>query len=88
MDMRIGGNDDIALAAQAKRGSPFLNTKQAAYYLNLSPRTLEDMRSKGYGPKVHYHGRNAAYLVRELDEWSAQDRKRKASRRARHRITK
>jgi len=51
--------------------SPFFTTAQAAQYLGLSPRTLERMRTQGYGPKYRKHGRHVRYLVSDLDEWSA-----------------
>lgn len=70
MHMEAGPQDDAFRAKQAKRGSPFLNTKQAAFYLDLSVRTLEKWRSKGRGPKVHYHGGAARYHIGELDQWS------------------
>ena len=36
-------DDENARAAQAKKGSPFLSTEQAAFYVGLSHRTLEKM---------------------------------------------
>ena len=66
--------DDVEKAAIARKGSPYLTTKQAAHYLGLSPRTLEKMRSKGVGPRFHLIGlRSKRYLVRELDKWSTGD---------------
>ena len=38
-------DDDIARAAHAKKGSPFLSTEQAAFYLGLSARKLQQMRA-------------------------------------------
>lgn len=63
--------DEGHKATIARHRSPFLNTPQAAQYLGLSPRTLEKMRSLGYGPKYRKHGRYVRYLIAELDEWSA-----------------
>jgi hypothetical protein len=61
----MDGNDDsIVRAAQAKRGSPFLNTEQAAFYLTLCPRRLQQMRRDATGPRFRWHGR----YVR--DSWS------------------
>jgi len=39
--------DEIGRAQRAKKGSPFLNTEQAAFYLGLSPRTLQQLRADG-----------------------------------------
>ena len=43
-------DDDIARAARAKKGSPFLSTEQAAFYLGLSARKLQQMRAAATGP--------------------------------------
>ena len=63
-------DDDNALAAQAKKGSPFLNTDQAAFYVGLSRRTLEKMRRQGRGPRFRKHGRYVRYHITDLIEWS------------------
>jgi len=65
-------------AALARKGSPFLNTGQAAHYLGLSERTLRIMRGRGDGPPFRKHGRLFRYHIAELDTWSLahrQDRK-------------
>ena len=62
--------DDIIRAANAKKGSPFLNTGQAAFYVSLSRRTLEKMRVAGGGPRFRKHGRYVRYHIDDLDEWS------------------
>jgi hypothetical protein len=38
-------DDEIARASRAKKGSPFLSTEQAAFYLGLSARKLQQMRA-------------------------------------------
>jgi excisionase family DNA binding protein len=63
-------DDDTARAARAKKGSPFLNTDQAAFYIGLASRTLEKMRSAGRGPKYRRHGRHIRYHIADLDDWS------------------
>ncbi|UCI32119.1 helix-turn-helix transcriptional regulator [Mesorhizobium sp. B4-1-4] len=63
-------DDENERAARAKKGSPFLNTAQAAFYIGLSQRTLEKMRLTGAGPKFRKHGRYVRYHIDELDEWS------------------
>jgi len=63
--------DDILVrAANAKKGSPFLNTAQAAFYIGLSQRTLEKMRWRGAGPFFRRHGRYVRYHIDDLDAWS------------------
>ena len=63
-------DDDIARAQLARRGSPFLTTKQAAEYVGLKLRTLEKMRTLGSGPPYRKHGRYVRYHVDELRTWS------------------
>ena len=63
-------DDDIARAARARKGSPFLTTEQAAFYLGLSPRKLQSMRSDGSGPVFRRHLRYVRYHIDDLDSWS------------------
>ena len=63
-------DDENDRAARAKRGSPFLNTAQAAFYVGLSARTLEKMRTAGMGPIYRKHGRYVRYHIDDLDAWS------------------
>jgi hypothetical protein len=62
--------DAIARASKAKKGSPFLNTEQAAFYLGLSPRRLQELRSAGEGPRFRRHSRYVRYHIDDLDQWS------------------
>jgi len=64
-------DDDNSRAATARKGSPFLNTAQAAHYLGLSRRTLEDLRRQGNGPPARRHGRLVRYHIADLEAWSA-----------------
>ncbi len=64
--------DEIIRAANAKKGSPFLDTEQAALYVGLSRRTLEKMRTIGGGPRFRKHGRYVRYHIDDLDGWSAE----------------
>jgi excisionase family DNA binding protein len=63
-------DDEILRAANARKGSPFLNTAQAAFYVGLSRRTLEKMRTAGEGPRFRKHGRYVRYHIDDLDQWS------------------
>jgi hypothetical protein len=63
-------DDDIARADRARKGSPFLNTEQAAFYLGLSPRKLRALRSNGKGPRFRRHSRYVRYHIDDLDIWS------------------
>lgn len=62
--------DAINRAARARKGSPFLNTAQAAHYVGLAERTLESMRGQGEGPPFRRHGRFIRYHIDDLDAWS------------------
>lgn len=62
--------DDIARAARAKKGTPFLSTEQAAFYLGLSARKLQSMRAAGRGPRFRRHSRYVRYHIDDLETWS------------------
>lgn len=72
-------DDEIIRAAKAKKGSPFLNTAQAAFYVGLSRRTLEKMRLTGGGPRFRKHGRYVRYHIDDLDAWSLGERRESTS---------
>ena len=63
-------SDENMRAARARRGSPFLSPDQAAFYLSLSPRTLQEYRSAGTGPRFRRHSRHIRYHIDDLDAWS------------------
>lgn len=67
-------DDEIARAARAKKGCPFLSTEQAAFYLGLSARKLQVMRSLGGGPRFRRHSRYVRYHIDDLDCWSRGER--------------
>jgi len=69
-------DDAIARADRAKRGSPFLNTDQAAAYLKLSSRSLKRLRKSGTGPEFRRHSRPIEYHIDDLDAWSAAHKSR------------
>jgi excisionase family DNA binding protein len=62
--------DAIDRAAEAKKGSPFLTTDEAAQYLGLAKQTLEKMRRERRGPPYRKHGRFVRYHIADLDSWS------------------
>jgi hypothetical protein len=67
-------DDDAARAMRARSGSPFLNPKQAAWYLGISLRHLERLRSRGCGPPFRKHARFVRYHVDDLIRWSESTR--------------
>jgi len=64
-------DDQVARATRARRGSPFLNTEQAAFYLKISSRLLKRMRGDGSGPLFRRHSRYVQYHIDDLDAWSS-----------------
>lgn len=62
--------DEHARAAQAKKGSPFLSTEQAGFYLGLSARKMQALRAAGSGPRFRRHSRYIRYHIDDLDRWS------------------
>lgn len=63
-------DDDVARAVQARKGSPFLSTEQAGFYLGLSARRMQAMRAQGSGPRFRRHSRYIRYHIDDLDRWS------------------
>ncbi|WP_085219323.1 helix-turn-helix domain-containing protein [Allosphingosinicella indica] len=57
-------------AQAAKRGSPFLNTEQAAAWLKVSAKLLKRMRRRAEGPHFRRHGRVVRYHIDDLTAWS------------------
>ncbi len=49
---------------------PFLSTREAAALLNLSPRTLDRMRTSGNGPAYHKFANKVAYARADLLAWA------------------
>ena len=73
-------DDDIASAAAARKGSPFLTTAQTAHFLHISMRTLEFLSKKNEGPPFRFHGHQKCFHIADVKAWSEQ-RKRTSSRR-------
>jgi hypothetical protein len=59
--------------------SPFLTVKEAAHFLRLKPRTLDDMRCRGIGPKFRKHGGRIVYHLDDLIAWSGHSRRQSTS---------
>ncbi len=62
-----------------KTETPFLTVDEAATYLRLKKRTLDNMRWMGTGPKYRKHGGRIYYHVDELKEWSLNSRRNSTS---------
>ena len=48
------------------RSSPFLTTKEAAAFLRVRRRTLDNWRWVGKGPAFHKHGQRVVYTIEDL----------------------
>ncbi len=59
--------------------TPFLTVQEAATYLRLKKRTLDNMRWMGTGPKFRKHGGRIFYDMGDLKEWSLNSRRRSTS---------
>lgn len=66
----MDSDDEISRANRAKRGSPYLNSEQAAAYLKFSSRLLKQLRRDGKGPVFRLHSRFIQYHIDDLDAWS------------------
>lgn len=61
--------NEITRAAEIPPGTVFLTTDQAARYLGLSPKTLNNWRTKGVVPFYRF-GRAIRYSRQDLDEYA------------------
>jgi hypothetical protein len=48
----------------------FLDNREAADYLRLSPRTLDHQRLTGEGPRFRKFGRRVVYAIEDLEAWA------------------
>ena len=48
----------------------YLDNRQAAHYLKLSPRTLDRLRLTGDGPRFRKFGRRVIYAIEDLEIWA------------------
>ena len=58
-----------------ENGRNYLNTREAAAWLNLSPRTLDRYRVSGDGPVFHRFGGRVRYLIADLEAWASARRR-------------
>lgn len=58
--------NDPREAREAARGSPYLSSKEAARYLGVTDRSLQNMRRRGAGPHFIRFGRQVRYHIRDL----------------------
>ncbi len=52
----------------------FFDTRRAAAWLGLSPRTLDGYRVSGDGPAFHRFGNRVRYRRPDLDAWATRRR--------------
>lgn len=63
--------------------SPYLTVAEAAAYLRLNTRTLDNMRGRGVGPIYCKHGGRVVYHRDDLDTWSKSSRRHSSGEKAR-----
>lgn len=56
--------------------SPYLTLHEAAAFLRLQPRTLDNMRQRGTGPLYGKHGGRVRYHRDDLVAWAQESRRR------------
>ncbi|MFZ5619312.1 MAG: helix-turn-helix domain-containing protein [Pseudomonadota bacterium] len=61
--------------------SPYINADEAAVYLRISLRALENFRTTADGPAYRKHGGRVLYHIHDLDRWSARRRYRSSAKR-------
>jgi hypothetical protein len=61
--------------------SPFFWAAEAATYLRISLRALENFRESGDGPVYRKHGARIVYRLDDLERWSSRRRYRSTSKR-------
>ena len=54
-----------------RKEANYLDTREAAAWLGLSPKTLERYRVSGEGPVFHRFGARVRYLLEDLEEWAS-----------------
>ena len=52
----------------------YMNTREVAAFLGLSPRTLDRYRVSGTGPKFHKFGNRVRYFRADVQAWAAERR--------------
>lgn len=62
--------------------SPYYMLEEAARFLRLRPRTLDNMRGRGVGPVYRKHGGRIIYHHDDLVTWSKSSRRHSSSQRA------
>jgi len=67
------------IAMNEQSNNPFLTVTEAAAYLRLKKRTLDNMRWMGTGPRFRKHGGRIYYHLDELKEWSLNSRRNSTS---------
>ena len=65
------GTWDAAGDVDERAGENHLNTREAAAWLGLSPKTLERYRVSGEGPDFLRIGYRVRYLLEDLEKWAS-----------------
>ncbi len=66
-----GGGDKVRMTHEPHSiPNKYLDNRQAAHYLKLSPRTLDRLRLTGQGPRFRKFGRRVIYAIEDLEVWA------------------
>ena len=57
----------------------YMNTREVAALLGLSPRTLDRYRVSGDGPAFHKFGNRVRYLRTDVEAWASKRRRQSTS---------
>jgi Helix-turn-helix domain len=57
--------------AMSPGSTPYMTPDEAALFLRLSRRTLDNLRSLGAGPQFRRHGGRVFYHRQDVENWSA-----------------
>ncbi|MCE2474822.1 MAG: helix-turn-helix domain-containing protein [Alphaproteobacteria bacterium] len=57
----------------------YMNTREVADLLGLSPRTLDRYRVSGDGPAFHKFGNRVRYLRADVEAWASKRRRQSTS---------
>ncbi len=57
----------------------YMNTREVAALLGLSPRTLDRYRVSGDGPAFHKFGNRVRYLRADVEAWASKRRRQSTS---------
>ena len=71
----FAGVESVGDPRMDENATRYLDTREAAAWLGLSPKTLERYRVSGEGPHFHRFGSRVRYLLADLEAWASARRR-------------